>query len=562
LNLLNGTLGPGTYSLISGGASTTGSTANLTLAAVSNSVRQALTLATPAGNLMLTVANSAPASLSWTGAANGTWNAATTSNWSNGGSADKFYNADAVSFTDTGTNTTISLSSSVLPGALVFSNAAAAYTLTGSGSITGSVQLIKNGAGALTLNTANTFSGGALLNAGTVTLGVASALGTGTVTLNGATLILTANATLANAISVSSASVLTTNGNNTLAGIISGSGNLTTRIGSSQRLTLQSNASGFNGTLLAQGPGVLRFNNSTGWGLSAASLNLTAIATVNNASTANLTVVLGALSGEANTSFTASDQPAAAGTTCTLSVGSRNLDSTFNGTLTDSASQRLALTKTGTGILTLGGNNTCSGAVNIQSGTLALIGSLANASLVDVAPGATLTLAAGSLVGTNLTVETGATLTGNGTVNGSVILNGTLTSTQGGAVAILGNVTNNGILRLTGGTALSVTGTLTNNGVLDLITSGSGVPPGLINHGTVLLPSNVQQVSSVTISGFSATFQIQSYVGHSFQLQSATDLSGVWQNVGAAQSGTGAILSFTDSAFSGPQKFYRIVVSP
>jgi autotransporter-associated beta strand protein len=562
LNLLNGTLTPGTFTLISGGASTSGTVANVSVATVTDGARQSFALAMPTGGLTLTVANSAPAALVWTGAANGTWGLGSASNWSNGGATDKFYNADSVSFTDTGAHTTITLAGSVQPGALVFSNAATAYTLTGSGAISGGIQLVKNGAGALTLNNANSFTGGAQLNGGLVTLGNATALGAGNVTLNGATLALAANATFANALTVTAASGLVAAGNDTLTGTFTGAGNLTAQIGAGQMLTWQGNAAGFSGALLAQGPGILRFNNSASWGLPGAALNLTANATADNAATANLTLTLGALSGDASALFTASDQAAAAGTTCTLLAGGLGLNSTFNGTLADSASQRLALSKTGSGTLTLGGNNTCSGPVNVQAGTLALAGSLANVSLVDVAAGATLDLVAGSVRAAQVTIESGGILTGNGTVTGNVTLNGTLTSTLGGSLVINGNVTNNGVLRVMGGTGLSVTGTFTNNGILDLITSGSSLPAGLINHGTVLLPSSVRQVADFTISGSTASLQIQSYVGHNFQLQSATDLAGAWQNVGAAQAGNGSILTFTDPAFAGPQRFYRIVVSP
>jgi hypothetical protein len=181
---------------------------------------------------------------------------------------------------------------------------------------------------------------------------------------------------------------------------------------------------------------------------------------------------------------------------------------------------------------------------------------------VDVASGATLDLASGSLTTTNLTIETGAAFTGNGTFTGNLTLNGTLASTLGGALVINGNVTNNGVLRFTGGTRLTVTGAFTNNGILDLITSGSSLPSGLINHGTVLLASSVSQVSSFSVSGTTATLQIQSYVGHNFQLQSATSLGGAWQNLGPAQTGTGSILTFTDPNYTGPLIFYRITVSP
>ena len=60
--------------------------------------------------------------------------------------------------------------------------------------------------------------------------------------------------------------------------------------------------------------------------------------------------------------------------TCTLSVGGNNATSTFAGVLEDNTGSGgfLALTKTGTGVLTLAGSNAYSGLTSISGGTLAL----------------------------------------------------------------------------------------------------------------------------------------------------------------------------------------------
>jgi len=63
---------------------------------------------------------------------------------------------------------------------------------------TGVVSLTKSGTGAVTLATANTYTGGTILNQGTLTLGNATALGTGAITINGGTLSTTPAATLTN----------------------------------------------------------------------------------------------------------------------------------------------------------------------------------------------------------------------------------------------------------------------------------------------------------------------------------------------------------------------------
>jgi autotransporter-associated beta strand protein len=567
INLLNGTLGDGVYTLVTttgtlGAASGTGLFSNL-----SSTSRQTYALSRPAsgtapGYIRLTVSGG-PASIVWTGAANGTWDNSTL-NWSNAGSADKFYSLDAVSFGDTGTNTTITLPAAVQPGNLTFTNTnATSYTITGSGGISGTGQLVKTSSGTVTLNTSNTFSGGSLLSAGTVILGSATALGNGTVTLNGATLVLPQNLTLANTFLITAPSTLTTNGSNTFTSSVSGSGNLTLQIGGSQQLTFQGDESLYTGTILVQGPGTLRFNDSANWNLANATLNLTNVAVADNRSLTDITFTLGALAGDSTATFTASDQSAANGSVCTLLVGNLNLNTTFSGTIADSANQAIALTKVGTGNLTLAGNNTYSGDTAVQAGTLNVTGNISGDGDFNVASGATLNLVNASLLVGTLTIASNATLSGNGTINGEVVLNGSATSSLGGAITVNGDVTNNGVLRLTGGTQLSVSGTFTNNGILDLITSGSGVPANLVNNGTVLLASSVEQVSSFGVSGATATLQIQSYVGHNFQLQFTTTLGSAWQNIGSAQTGTGSILTFTDPSYAAnPMIFYRILVSP
>ena len=76
--------------------------------------------------------------------------------------------------------------------------------------------------------------------------------------------------------------------------------------------------------------------------------------------------------------------------TCVLSVGALNTTTTYQGVLADeTASDNLALIKTGTGALTLAGANTYSGGTTVNGGGLVVNGSLANAA-VSVAGGASL----------------------------------------------------------------------------------------------------------------------------------------------------------------------------
>ena len=53
------------------------------------------------------------------------------------------------------------------------------------------------------------------------------------------------------------------------------------------------------------------------------------------------------------------------------------------------------------------------------------------------------------------------------------------------------------------------------------------------------------------------------YSGHTYQLQSAATLGGVWGNVGAVQNGANATLTFNDvGGATGTTRFYRLVVGP
>ena len=196
-NLLNGNLAAGTYTLISGGSSTVGSAANLVWAGETGS-RQTFsfdTTTTP-GSVLLNVVGQPPAMLVWSGTNGGAWDTSTT-NWLNAGSADKFYNFDTVIFDDTSTNGNVVISGAVQPAQVLMTNSILNYSI-GGGVLGGAAQLVKNGSGTLFLSGSNSFSGGVIINSGTVLLTNDTAnqfgLGTGAVTLNNGTLSMYDNA--------------------------------------------------------------------------------------------------------------------------------------------------------------------------------------------------------------------------------------------------------------------------------------------------------------------------------------------------------------------------------
>ena len=153
------------------------------------------------GTIVTNVANSsidllvpAGSPVFWTGSVNNIWDIGSTANFDYLGSATTYQQpatpGDAVTFADTGANTTVNLSASVSPSLIVVSNVTKTYVFTNN-VIAGTGGLLKQGAGMLVLsNGANTFTAGATVAGGTVQLGNDGSLnnssGLVTVTANGA----------------------------------------------------------------------------------------------------------------------------------------------------------------------------------------------------------------------------------------------------------------------------------------------------------------------------------------------------------------------------------------
>jgi autotransporter-associated beta strand protein len=212
--------------------------------------------------------------------------------------------------------------------------------------------------------------------------------------------------------------------------------------------------------------------------------------------------------------------------------------------------------------LTLCRSNTYSGNTTISAGTLIISGAIGNAAQVIATNNATLQLAAGRITANTVRIYTNAFLLGCGTIKGTLINDGTVVSDCGTNVTFNGAVTNNGTMRITAGTTLVATGPFVNYGVLDLINAVGGLPSGLVNNGVVLNSSSVQ-VSQIAVSGQDVRVQIFLVIGHIYQMQRSASLNPTaWADLGASQSGTGGVLTFTNSAaLVQPQGFYRFKVN-
>ncbi len=212
--------------------------------------------------------------------------------------------------------------------------------------------------------------------------------------------------------------------------------------------------------------------------------------------------------------------------TATLTV-SNATDNTFAGVLRNGTAGTLALTKTGSGTLTLAGNNTFTGGVTIEGGTLSLanagalnsttpnaisFGSNADPKTLRIA-GQNVTvsgLTTGATVGTSV-VENGEAGTATLTVNNAAAntFAGVLQDGAAGTLAL--TKTGAGTLTLSGSTANTYTGlTTVSGGTLSLGKSASvNAVAGdiVVNGGTLLLSANHQiaNTSSITVNG-SANF--------------------------------------------------------
>lgn len=152
--------------------------------------------------------------------------------------------------------------------------------------------------------------------------------------------------------------------------------------------------------------------------------------------------VLGGLSGDAGT-FLAGTSKQNKGFTCLWEVGAANSDETFSGVINNlpaggnsAYSGTTSITKVGTGIWRLNGNNVYSGTTTVSAGTLIVNGNNTGTGAISVASGAELK-GKGTLSG-KVTMSNGSTLTpGDEIVDGSTLkLKGGVSFVAGSTVVI------------------------------------------------------------------------------------------------------------------------------
>jgi len=499
-NYLNGGLTTGNYTLINGGASTTGNAANLAWGGVANTRQSFVFDVSTPGTVRLQVGGSPATSLVWSGTNSSSWDFSTT-NWLNSGAPDKFFNLDTVQFDDTSTNGNVVVTGTLLPTAIVVSNMSLAYSFSG-GVISGVATLQKTGPASLTIANSNIFSGGTLLQSGDIFLANDTAnqtgLGTGSITLGGGTLtmfssVATTNATTWNLI----VPPATTGGLNPDAscdiyGTLIGSGQLNLLVPAHQT-TFYADWSAFAGRIhVATGTnGDFLIANLAGLPLAALDLssNVTAFVPIDPSN--DVTVDLGELSGSATAQLLGNLTES----TLTWRVGGRNTDATFAGTIAEqSTNTTTAIEKIGSGTWTLTGNNSYAGDTHVLAGTLSVNNTTGNATGfgdVDVQYGAT--LAGNGIIGSDTTIENGATLA-PGNSPGTLTFTNSLTLNDASVLQFeLG----------TNSDKVIVNGLFTADGVLNVSNAG-GFGPG--TYTLFACNSNLVSIGSITLGSLPAGF--------------------------------------------------------
>ena len=375
-------------------------------------------------------------------------------------------------------------------------------TLTLNGLITGNGTLTKRGASTLSMDNVNNYTGGTIIQQGSVLLANINGLGNGPVTLDGTTnpasLVFGAgDQVLANTVNIVGTNNYIRNAGNETITDLTGSGTLHLATNSGITFTLSGDMSGFSGTISADAVHNLRFYPSTG--SANAIIDLRNTSTLLNTRNGGLTIQIGALIGGPNTQLQGASSGVNQGDPTIYVIGGKNLDTTFAGKITEVIPARtVMINKVGTGTLTLSNANTYTGGTVIDAGTLLVRNT------------------SGSGTGTNSVV-----VNGGGTLGGTGIILGPVTVNSGGAIApgaSVGTLTLRSNLTLSAGSILRfelgatnasdrivITNALVLNGTLH-VTNVAGFGPGtytLIDYGGALSGSEITVGSKP--SGYSCT---------------------------------------------------------
>ncbi|EMK0273399.1 fibronectin-binding autotransporter adhesin ShdA [Salmonella enterica] len=342
-------------------------------------------------------------------------------------------------------------------------------TLSGSGS------LVKTGTGELTLSGDNTYSGGTTITGGTLTADHADSLGSGDIDNSG--VLKVGEGDLENTLSGSGSLVKTGTGELTLSGGNDYSGG-TTIIGG----TLTADHADSLGTGAVANSGVLQVgegeleNTLSGSGSLVKTGTGELTLSGDNSYSGGTTIIGGTLTAD-HADLLGTGAVANSGV---LQVGEGELENTLSGSG--------SLVKTGTGELTLSGDNSYSGGTTIIGGTLTAdhadslgTGAVANSGVLQVGEGEL----ENTLSGSGSLVKTGTgelTLSGDNSYSGdTTIADGTLIAANVNALGS-GNIDNSGTLMLDANGAFELANITTHTGATTALAAGSTLDAGQLTQ--------------------------------------------------------------------------------
>jgi CSLREA domain-containing protein len=358
-------------------------------------------------------------------------------------------------------------------------------TISGAISGTGALQII--GSNTVILSGSNSYTGGTTISNGTLRLDASYSLPTGTAV----SLSNTSGAYLN--INGTTQSIASLNGGGTSGGNVNiGSGTLTISGDAPTNSIYNGVISGTNGNLTKSGSGTLTLNGTSNSysGMTTINGGVLSVGSALNLGTDGLTFNGGALQITSTCTINK---------TTTISSGGGTLDVSGSVNYTSSIGGTGALTKIGTGTLTLGAANSYTGGTTINAGTLQLSGGsnrLYNQGAITITGGVL------DLGDNGYTQSTsGAVSIRGGTIqNGKIIKSGAAYDGQAGTVSAVldGSV---GLNKTGTGTLLTLSGTNTYTGATT------------ISAGTLALGKNnaIANTSSMTISGSSTTLYIDGF---------------------------------------------------
>ncbi|SEH14754.1 fibronectin-binding autotransporter adhesin [Sphingopyxis sp. YR583] len=331
------------------------------------------------------------------------------------------------------------------------SAAGAGYTATIGADLTGTAMLVKTDAGTLVLSGTNSYAGGTAINGGTLRIASDANLGdtAGGLAFGGGTLHTTADVVSGRAVDLVGSGTFLTDAGLTLAGMISGAGDLTKDGAGTLALTVDNDYAG--GTSILAGrleiggggtsgaivgdivnDGILAFNRSddrvfagliTGGGSLEQMGSGRTILTGDHLFTGGTTISAGTLQvGDGGTSGSITGDVVNNG----LFVFSRTDTQTFAGVISGSGS----VDQNGAGTTILTGSNSYTGTTSVSAGTLLVNGDQSAATgATNVGAGAT--LGGSGIIGGNVFVDTGATLAPGANAPGTLTINGNLALAAG-----------------------------------------------------------------------------------------------------------------------------------